>query len=69
MSSRPRALTKPQGGQVAKVIRTGKRINDKAEIAIAELERDMRSESRWAAIQALIPLGLQAVAAELQGWD
>lgn len=51
---------------MAKVIRTGKRINDKAEIAIAELERDMRSESRWAAIQALIPLGLQAVAAELQ---
>jgi hypothetical protein len=49
-----------------KVVKTGKRINEKAEVAIAELERDMKSESRWAAIQALIPLGLQAVAMELQ---
>jgi transposase-like protein len=51
---------------VAKVIRKGKRINEKAEVAIKELERDMKSESRWAAIQALIPLGLQAVEMELQ---
>ena len=51
---------------MAKLIRTGKRINGKAKIAIRELECDMKSESRWAAIQALIPLGLQAVEAELQ---
>lgn len=51
---------------MAKVIRKAKRINEKAEIAITEVERDMKSESRWAAIQALIPLGLQAVAMELQ---
>jgi transposase-like protein len=49
-----------------KVVKSRKRINEKAEIAITELERDMKSESRLAAIQALIPLGLQAVAAELQ---
>lgn len=51
---------------MAKVIRKLKRINGKAEAAINELERDMKSESRWAAIQALIPLGLAAVEAELQ---
>lgn len=43
-----------------------RRINDKAEAAIKELERDMESESRLAAIQALIPLGLAAVASELK---
>ena len=51
---------------MAKVIRNSKRINEKAEVAIKELERDMKSESRWAAIQALIPLGLMAVEMELQ---
>lgn len=51
---------------MAKVIRNKKRINEKTEMAINELERDMKSESRWAAIQALIPLGLMAVEAELQ---
>ena len=51
---------------MAKVIRNLERINEKAEVAITELERDIKTESRWAAIQALIPLGLQAVAAELQ---
>lgn len=51
---------------MAKVIKNAKRINEKAEIAITELERDMKSESRWAAIQALIPLGLRAVEMELQ---
>lgn len=51
---------------MAKVIRNQKRINEKAEMAINELERDMKSESRWAAIQALIPLGLAAVEMELQ---
>lgn len=51
---------------MAKVIRKTERINEKAEMSIKELERDMKSESRWAAIQALIPLGLKAVEAELQ---
>jgi transposase-like protein len=55
-----------KGGHMAKVLRTGKRINAKAEQAIKEVERDMKSESRWAAIQALIPIGLAAVEDELQ---
>lgn len=51
---------------MAKVIRNKKRINEKAENAINELARDMKFESRLAAIQALIPLGLAAVEMELQ---
>jgi hypothetical protein len=51
---------------VAKGIRKLKGINEKADMAIKELARDMKSESRWAAIQALIPLGLKAVEEELQ---
>lgn len=43
-----------------------KNINEKAQTAINDLQRDWKSESRWAMIQALIPLGLQAVEAELQ---
>lgn len=51
---------------VAKVIGKKIGINEKAKKAMIELERDMKSESRWAAIQALIPLGLKAVEDELQ---
>lgn len=51
---------------MAKGIRKLKGINEKADMAIKELARDMKSESRWAAIQALIPLGLKAVEEELQ---
>lgn len=51
---------------MAKIIRKMKRINKKADEVIMDLERDMKSESRWAAIQALIPLGLKAVELELQ---
>ena len=46
-----------------------KRINAKAEQAITELESDMSFESRMLMIQQLIPLGLQAVAMELQQSD
>lgn len=49
-----------------KVVKIGQRINEKAEQAIDELERDMSFESRLAMIQALIPLGLKAVGEELQ---
>lgn len=49
-----------------KVIKTGRRINEKSAAVIAELERDMKVESRLAMIQALIPLGLAAVESELQ---
>ncbi len=48
------------------VMKKGKRINAKAQRAIEEVESDMSFESRMAAIQALIPLGLRAVAVELQ---
>ncbi len=51
---------------MGKLIRTGKRINEKTQKMIKELGRDMKSESRLAAIQALIPLGLEAVQRELQ---
>ncbi|MBK9322714.1 MAG: transposase [Bdellovibrionaceae bacterium] len=51
---------------MAKVIGKKIGINEKAKKAMIELERDMKSESRWAAIQALIPLGLKAVEEELQ---
>ena len=49
-----------------RVIKSGKKINGKAKKAMAELERDFQGEARWTMIQTLIPLGLQAVAAELQ---
>lgn len=48
------------------VFKVSKKINGKAMEVIGELERDMKRESRLAAIQALIPLGLKAVEAELQ---
>lgn len=48
------------------VIKVNKKINGKAMEVIEELERDMKRESRLSAIQALIPLGLKAVEAELQ---
>jgi len=48
------------------ILKRGMRINGKAEQAIQELGRDMDFEGRMAAIQALIPLGLEAVAKELQ---
>jgi putative transposase len=48
------------------ILKKGQRINAKAEESIQELGRDMNFESRMAAIQALIPLGLKAVAEELQ---
>jgi transposase-like protein len=51
---------------VKKVYKDAKRINTKAEQTIRELERDMSFESRMLMIQQLIPLGLQAVAMELQ---
>jgi transposase-like protein len=51
---------------VGKVIRTKKRVNKKVRETIEDLERNMSTESRLAAIQALIPLGLKAVEAELQ---
>jgi putative transposase len=51
---------------VRKVLKAGKRINEKATTAINELERDMNVENRLAMIQALIPLGLAAVEQELQ---
>ncbi len=43
-----------------------KNINEKAQTAIKEMESGMIFESRLAAIQALIPLGLRAVEMELQ---
>jgi transposase-like protein len=49
-----------------RVIRNEQRINEKAEKAIMELERDMKAQSRWEMIQALIPLGLAAVENEIQ---
>jgi transposase-like protein len=49
-----------------KVAKTGKRINKKAQEAINEVERDSEKENRLAMIQALIPLGLEAVQHELQ---
>ena len=49
-----------------RVIKSRKKINGKAELAIEELRRDMKKASRWAMIQSLIPLGLQAVEDELQ---
>lgn len=49
-----------------RVIKDKKRINEKARQTIGELERDMDFEGRLAMIQALIPLGLKAVEAELQ---
>jgi putative transposase len=49
-----------------KVIKVGKKINRKAKDAIQELSQDMKTESRLAMIQSLIPLGLAAVEAELQ---
>jgi transposase-like protein len=51
---------------VKKVYKDANRINAKAEQSIRELERDMSFESRMLMIQQLIPLGLQAVAMELQ---
>lgn len=48
------------------VIKVNKKINGKAMEVIEELERDMKRESRLAAIQALIPQALKAVEAELQ---
>ncbi len=48
------------------VLKVKKKINEKAQAAIEEVERDMSREGRWAAIQALIPLGIMAVEAELQ---
>lgn len=51
---------------MAKLIGKSKRINEKAQQAINELESGMILESRLAAIQALIPLGLKAVEMELQ---
>lgn len=48
------------------VLKVNRKINGKAQKVIEELERDMKCESRWSAIQALIPLGLLAVEAELQ---
>jgi hypothetical protein len=48
------------------VIKVRKKINGKAMAVIEELERDIKRESRLSAIQALIPLGLKAVEAELQ---
>lgn len=50
----------------AMVLKRGKRINDKVQQAIGEMERDMSFESRMAAIQALIPIGLAVVEKELQ---
>jgi hypothetical protein len=49
------------------ILKRGKRINAQAEQSMQELGRDMSFESRMAAIQALIPLGLKAVADELHG--
>lgn len=49
-----------------KVYKNADRINSKAEQSITELERDMSFESRMLMIQQLIPLGLNAVAVELQ---
>lgn len=49
-----------------RVIRKRNGINEKSATAIEELGRDMNRESRLAAIQALIPLGLKAVELELQ---
>lgn len=49
-----------------KILKRGKIINAKAQQVIDEMGRDMSSESRMAAIQMLIPFGLQAVERELQ---
>ena len=49
-----------------KILKRGRRINEKAQRSIDELGRAMSFESRMAAIQALIPLGLEAVEDELQ---
>jgi transposase-like protein len=51
---------------MGKLIKNKKVINEKAQNSINELERDMERESRLSMIQALIPLGLKAVEAELQ---
>jgi transposase-like protein len=49
-----------------KHIECSKKINEKTMTAIDEIERNINMESRLSAIQALIPLGLKAVEAELQ---
>lgn len=49
-----------------KILKKGRKINKKVITAIEEVERDMEMEGRMAMIQALIPLGLQAVKFELQ---
>lgn len=48
------------------LLKAKKKINEKAQAAIAEVEKDMSRESRWSMIQALIPLGIKAVEAELE---
>lgn len=49
-----------------RVMKPARKINEKAGGVIKDLERDMKKEIRLSAIQALIPLGLKAVEAELQ---
>jgi len=51
----------------ATVLGRGRRINEKAQDAIRELEEDQGRESRLQMIQMLIPLALKAVEDELQG--
>ena len=51
---------------MSKVIKSRKVINEKAQNAINELERDMERESRLSTIQVLIPLDLKAIEAILQ---
>jgi putative transposase len=51
---------------MAKLVNKGKRVNKKVQGAIQEVKRDLAKEGRLAAIQALIPIALEAVGKELQ---
>lgn len=51
---------------MAKLFNKGKRVNKKLQGTIQEVERDLGRENRLAAIQALIPIALEAVGEALQ---
>ena len=51
---------------MAKLVKKGKRVNKKVKLAIEEVQRDLEKENRFAMIQALIPIALEAVGKALQ---
>jgi transposase-like protein len=61
-----KANNNQKGGHMAKLVNKGKRVNKKVETAIQEIQQDSGKMNRLAAIQALIPIALEAVREALQ---